>query len=370
MYRLFIITIAAIGLLTGNMLFGSAIAAEKQTTTKIDINKADTVALVKTADNWLLMLDSSSSMRDLYDQAEIAEMNMTGMEAMIAILREKNKSLPNLDWQAGIYSHTPGTGGLTSFVTYLPMQTYDKEKFAAAVDLLPTTPSGPTLLQGGLEGLDRVLSTLKGKTVVFIFTDGLTTPQKHLDDPITIANRIAKKHDVCFYVISSAVGPTAKAVVDAVARTTTCSRVIPFTELLHKPEWMTDALFKVSEQTAEPANDQVVGLVVNTILFDFDRAAIKPTFNDGLTELTTFMRDNPAAHLTLAGYTDNRGGEAYNMQLSRRRANAVQDFLLAKGVERDSICLSWFGSADPVAKNMDNTGRSSNRRVTGIITGL
>jgi OOP family OmpA-OmpF porin len=363
--RIAVITvIALLTAICSVMTVGAAeliVKKEKVTT------KTTEVVLVKTADNFIIMYDSSSSMADKY-----ADTGMIKIDTELEILHEKNQTLPNLKWQAGIFTHTPGTGATKSFATYLPMQTYNKAKFAAAIKALPAKSAGPTLLAGGLDGLDQILADLKGKTVIFLFTDGQFTKQKQFTSPITVANMLSKKYNVCFYVISSATGDTAKAVVDAVAKITPCSKVIPFYQLLHHPEWLTDALFKVTERVTKQTStvDKIVGVAVNNILFDFDKAVIKPDFYTELGELSVLMQEKPEVHLTLAGYTDIKGSKEYNMTLSQRRANAVRDYLMKNGIERNRITLSWFGSDNPEKSNADEEGRRRNRRVTSVITGM
>ncbi len=358
---------AAISIMAGVFIAGTVSAAEVIVKQEKVTTKTTEVVLVKTADNFIIMYDSSSSMADKY-----ADTNMTEINAELEILREKTQSLPALKWQAGIYTHTPGTGALKSFGTHLPMQVFDKDVFSAAINGLPAKPAGPTLLSGGLEGLDSVLANLKGKTVIFLFTDGMYSKQKNLADPVSITNELSAKYNVCFYVISSATGESAKAVVDAVAKVTPCSQVIPFAQLLHKPEWLTDALFKVTERVTEHSDtvDKIVGVAVNNILFDFDKDTIKSEFYIELGELTILMQEKPATHLTLAGYTDSKGTQAYNMTLSQRRASAVRDYLMKHGIERNRITLSWFGADAPEESNTDEEGRSKNRRVTCVITGM
>ncbi len=367
MKRQFIAVITALGLLAAFCTAVTVTAAEIITKKENITTKTTEVVLVKTADNFIILYDSSSSMADKY-----ADTSMIEIEAELEILNEKNLTLPNLKWQAGIYSHTPGTGAIKSLVAYLPMQTYDKAKFATAIKALPARPAGPTLLSGGLDGLDQVLAGLQGKTVIFLFTDGQFTKQKQFTNPVTVANNLSKKYNVCFYVISSATGDAAKAVVDAVAKITPCSKVIPFYQLLHHPEWLTDSLFKVTERVTEQTStvDKIIGVAVNNILFDFDKDTIKPDFYTELGELSVLMQEKPQVHLTLAGYTDSKGSKEYNMTLSQRRANAVRDYLMKNGIERNRITLSWFGSDNPEQSNTDEEGRSRNRRVTSVITGM
>jgi OOP family OmpA-OmpF porin len=362
----FIRVIAVFGLTCGLAMLPAS-AAEVVLEEDVITTTATQVMLVKTADNFIIMYDSSSSMDENYGDS-----GMTEIAAELDILSQKNRTLPNLNWQGGIYSHTPGLGSLKSFATYLPMQPYDKEKFAAAIDALPAKPSGPTLLQGGLQGLGDVLDGLNGRTVVFLFTDGKSTVQKGLPAAVEIANQLSSKHDVCFAVISSATGAAEKKLLNAVAASKTCSTVIPFGQLLHRPEWMTNVLFKVVRVVVDDVDvmDRVTGFQVNDVLFDFDMSEIKPDYAGELDQLAAFMQKTPKAQIILAGFTDSTGDVVYNMALSERRANSVRDYLVEHGLDSNRIALSWFGESDPVAGNDSKEGQSKNRRVTSIVIGL
>ena len=323
------------------------------------------VVLEKIVDNFIIMYDSSASMADPYGDTSMME-----LEAAHKILIQKNQTLPELDWQAGLYSFTPGLVPLTHLQAYFPMQTYNKEKFADSIDALPVRPSGPTLLQGGLEALDEILAGLSGRTVVFLFTDGQYTDQERFDDPVTIAGRLADKHDVCFAVISSVRGTQGKAIVDAVSEISECSLVILFTDLFGKSEKMTDLLYRVREVRIDEPKEAVTAIAVNNILFDFDRYEIKTDFVVGLNKLVIFMQGNPHVRVILSGHTDSIGTYEHNQELSHRRAGAVRDYLVSGGIDSDRIALNWFGESNPVADNDYAEGRSQNRRVTAVITGV
>ena len=83
------------------------------------------------------------------------------------------------------------------------------------------------------------------------------------------------------------------------------------------------------------------------------------------------MEKNANARLVLAGYTDGVGSEGYNLELSRKRAEAVRDYLLSKfKIDKDRITLHWYGKADPAASNQTPEGRALNRRVVGILSAM
>jgi len=291
---------------------------------------------------------------------------MSKLEAAKEILKEKNKTLPDLGYNAGLYL-------LSNFKPIYAVQKYDREKVAAALDQLPAKGSGATLMVESLSKLRGVLAGLSGRTVVFLFTDGYYTPTPGMKKPVDIAKEIADKQDVCFYVISTAKGGHHKEILKALASINQCSRVVPFEYLLGRPEYMTGALYEIDVKTIETIEtiDYLAGLKVDNIQFDFNSSVIPSSFNEELNKLGDFLREHPKTYVVLSGYTDITGSKEYNLWLARRRAEKVQDYLTQySGVSIGRIITQWYGKKDPVASNRTEEGRQQNRRVESIVMGL
>ncbi len=333
------------------------------------VPKGKMVELVKTADNFIIMYDSSSSTGDRYADTEMKE-----IEAEKKILREKAATLPELDWNAGIYTFTPGWS-MGYFKPLLSMRTYDKNEFTQAIEALPDKPTGFTPLQGGLVGLGTQVGALQGKTVVFLFTDGQYSSQGGFPSPGQIAKDIAANNDVCFKVIATSEDKAQYQAIKNIASVNECSSVIPFEDLLGHPDWLTDVLFKVVETSVAaaptPKKEKVImGRTFEHVLFDFDKSEITGKGAKALLELSIFMQENPNTRVVLAGYTDSIGSQDYNLELSKRRAESARTYLSTHGlINPDRITLSWFGKDKPAASNETEAGRSQNRRVTAVITG-
>ncbi len=105
------------------------------------------------------------------------------------------------------------------------------------------------------------------------------------------------------------------------------------------------------------------------LLFDFDKAEIRPEAASLLAEVAKFLREMPGARVQVSGHTDNIGSLNYNLDLSLRRANAVKDYLVNLLPEDHPIrwTTSGFGPTLPVADNDTEAGRQRNRRVDLII---
>ncbi len=104
------------------------------------------------------------------------------------------------------------------------------------------------------------------------------------------------------------------------------------------------------------------------ILFDFDKYAVKDGIKHSLSILAKALGENKDIHIKIDGYTDFIGTEAYNLDLSVKRARAIKDFLISKGAISSNISIEGYGEQNPTASNQTAAGRSKNRRVEFIIS--
>jgi OmpA-OmpF porin, OOP family len=112
------------------------------------------------------------------------------------------------------------------------------------------------------------------------------------------------------------------------------------------------------EQISQTGHATVYG-----INFDSGKATIKPDSEPVLNELLTLLQKQPDWTLMVAGHTDNVGGDAVNVPLSRQRAQSVITWLSSKGVDSWRLVPAGFGSKKPLADNGTEDGRAKNRRV-------
>ena len=104
------------------------------------------------------------------------------------------------------------------------------------------------------------------------------------------------------------------------------------------------------------------------VLFDYDRAELKPGGMRSVQKLADFLNDNPERKVIVEGYTDSTGSAEYNQRLSERRADAVRMALVKMGVDPQRIVSQGYGKEYPVASNSDSAGRAMNRRVEVTIS--
>ena len=111
------------------------------------------------------------------------------------------------------------------------------------------------------------------------------------------------------------------------------------------------------------------GLLVTLgdVLFAFNKSELTPQAGPRLDKLASFLKQFPQRKLLVEGYTDAVGTDAYNMELSERRAEAIREALVARGVGTTRVVTKGYGKAYPVADNASVDGRAVNRRVEVVI---
>lgn len=118
----------------------------------------------------------------------------------------------------------------------------------------------------------------------------------------------------------------------------------------------------VEPTPAAPALPKVINLDADAN-FDTAKAVLKPVARDRLDHLISQAQGVQINTVTVNGYTDTVGSDAYNLDLSKRRARAVADYLKEHGLQARQFVSQGFGKSDPVDTNITAVGRSHNRRV-------
>lgn len=113
------------------------------------------------------------------------------------------------------------------------------------------------------------------------------------------------------------------------------------------------------------------GLVVNLgdVLFATAKFDLRPDARERLAKLSGIVLAHAGLNLSIEGYTDNVGSDAYNQTLSEQRASSVQAYLVSQGLDAKSITATGFGKSSPVADNSTAAGRQQNRRVEIVVSG-
>jgi outer membrane protein OmpA-like peptidoglycan-associated protein len=104
------------------------------------------------------------------------------------------------------------------------------------------------------------------------------------------------------------------------------------------------------------------------VFFEINAAQLKVASNIELDALVNYLASSPNATILIEGHTDNTGSELANINLSEKRANAIAQYLIFKGIDKNRIASKGYGSSKPIADNNTVNGRAQNRRSSFTIT--
>ena len=243
---------------------------------------------------------------------------------------------------------------------------YDKADFASALGSIEcaasTTPivDALSLNTDLLEPGDASDSANDpGQVAVIIVSDF------NWDDPEAVADslsRLRKEHPgkLCLHTVKIGQDTEHDAMIATLTGADSCDSAIAAGDAASG-----DALTNYVANTLLSKVEYETHSVSASTLFDFDKAVLKESGRQELAKLDQLIKSKGLSvkDIDLIGHTDSMGTEAYNQKLSERRAQAVYQYLVSRGIDGSIIDVMGRGELDPVASNETEAGRALNRRV-------
>ena len=127
-----------------------------------------------------------------------------------------------------------------------------------------------------------------------------------------------------------------------------------------------ELLSQLSDLKAKQTERGIV-LTIGDVLFAFDKATLSPVAFRNVDKLAVFLKKHSNRSVLIEGHTDSVGSDEYNLDLSKKRADAVENALVDKGVGKERITPKGYGKKYPVASNKTSDGRQLNRRVEVVV---
>jgi OmpA-OmpF porin, OOP family len=334
-------------------------------------------------DNFMVVLDSSSSMGDRYNGQE-------KLAIAKAVTSSMNLTLPELDFTAGMrtFGHCSAVTREPSILVY-GLTKYTTASLGSAIDGV-TCAGGTTPLGAGITGAHEDLKGASGKTALIIVSDGkdlLHNPKEAMD-----AMAADSGDRLCVYTILVGDDPKGAASLEQLTSATGCGfastadSLAPASDMANFVEKVFLSPAPIPVAAPEPFLDSdgdgvpdhldkcpgtpkgaVVDAqgcwIIGKIHFDFDKAVIKSDAIPVLSEIGDVMMKNPGLKMNINGFTDSIGSMEYNQGLSERRAQAAKDYLVKQGIDNNRFSINGFSYTMPVAPNDTEEGRRMNRRV-------
>jgi OOP family OmpA-OmpF porin len=309
-------------------------------------------------DNFIFLVDQSGSMYMHFGDPELK------MAVSKRVISGVNDMVPGTNYQAALQLFAP-------VQTVVPVGPYDRVGMSKGISSIKDdqeifgrqTPMGP-----GIMSLDPLLAKMKGNTAVILVSDGMANQGT---DPVAEARAIYSKYpNVLIHIVSVADKKDKKGVeiLTAINKLNNCSVMAEGLNLdIDKAsmEKFVNSIFCPPKK--EMPKEEV--LILRGIHFDFDKYNIKSEWKVVLDEGVQTLTKRPNIKVMIEGHTDSKGTEPYNQKLSERRAKAVFDYFVAKGISASRMKTIGYGELRPKASNTnpngsDNPeGRAINRRV-------
>ncbi len=301
-------------------------------------------------DNFLILLDTSHSMRDTYKGEQKFYLAQSAALSL-------NQTIAGMKLNGGLRTFgdlSMSAAARTKLIC--PVGPYSAATFADCIN--DTGASfGSTGLGDALAAAAGDIENVQGKTAIIIVSDGNYTGQ----NPSQAVNMLKEKYGDNVCISSITIGRAGN--LSALTRQIGCGQV-GFVNDVKTADGMADYAIKVFfEKGAPRPTPASAKIIINSVLFDFDSSVVKPEAVVVLQQAAEMLKQNANDSVVIEGYTCSLGADAYNLGLSERRAIAVKSVLVDQGIEVSRLTAKGLGEADPVADNTTNDGRERNRRV-------
>jgi OmpA-OmpF porin, OOP family len=305
-------------------------------------------------DNFIFLVDQSGSMYMFGDS-----------NLKIALSK---KTLLNINDQIPLTNYR-GANFMAALELFAPVQElyspgpYDRAAMAKGIKGIKDdhevfgrlTPMGP-----GMLSLEPVLAKMTGNTAVILVTDGMSNQ----GDPVAGARVIYSVYpNTYIHIISvaDAKDKEGREILTAINKLKNGSIMVEGVTLNADRAALEKFVREVFCTPKKEITEEV--LILRGIHFDFNKYNIKPEWRVVLDEGVATLTRRPDMKIMIEGHTDSIGTIRYNQKLSERRAKAVFDYFVAKGISASRMQTIGYGKTEPKASNATAEGRAINRRV-------
>jgi OmpA-OmpF porin, OOP family len=347
---------------------------------------------VQKVDNFVVIVDKSGTMGKPY-KGELK------LDIAKRLASRMNHTIPDLNMTGAlrIFGRTAVFDNELTKLYWGPAP-YEKGALDAGLNKIGFSV-GESPLNLALDATAQDFKSAQGDIAVIIFTDADKDVMVYDAVKKSAANLKAQYGNrICFYAVQIGVDPDGKKLLEEIVQAGQCGCYVTGDEIASS-EGMADFVKMIFLKKAPPKPapppvvvEKVVILdsdgdgvpdsldkcpgtpkgarvnkdgcwVLGDVLFDFDKSNIKPQFYHLLDEVAGVFEKNPGLKVRIEGHTDNIGTAAYNLKLSLRRADTVMQYLIKKGVAKESLSTEGFAATRPIATNETEGGRALNRRV-------
>lgn len=334
----------------------------------------DTRQYDRDVDNFLIILDASGSMSDIYN-------GEPKIETAKKIVRNMIATISGIPLNGGLRIFGKSANPFSNKTELLvKVDGFDKKNFESALDTLAWA-GGKSPVAMAIKAASGDLENTKGKIALIIVSDGIESGNASERAAELLKSTYGDK--LCIHTVLVGDDPAGKKIMDRLAQKGKCGLAQPAC-LLSRPGLMACFVARVFlKKGPDQDNDGVSDLIdqcpdtpggasvdglgcweLSGLCFKTNKADISSKHYPIIDRAVVILKQNPGLKIQIVGHADSRGPEKFNQKLSLDRALIVMDYMVKKGVGPEKLSAKGVGSNLPVAPNNTETGRAQNRRVS------
>ncbi|CAK7012024.1 MAG: Peptidoglycan-associated lipoprotein [Desulfovibrio sp.] len=306
--------------------------------------------LIPKINSFDFLVDYSGSMMMKNNSGGLVSKTTTKMQLAKEALYRVNQQIPALGYSGSMHTFAP-------LSEVLQLATYNEASMKEAIDTLKPELGiygRQTTMGDGIAALTDEYNRMSRKTGIIMVTDGNSN---YGSDPVAQVTALYQSNpDICVHVISLADTPEGKATINAISKMRSCSVVVEAADLVRDDQVVAQFVKDVFYDTVGGAR-----IDLRSVQFGFDSDVITEDSAVILDEVARMLKNSPR-NVEISGHTCSIGAAEYNQVLSQRRANAVKNYLVKKGISASSITATGYGESAPRYDNSTDQGRRLNRR--------
>jgi len=229
-----------------------------------------------------------------------------------------------------------------------------------------------TPLATAIHMLSSEMEGKQGNGALLVFSDGIVKSDSAV---MHACETMQKAHhgNLCIYTVQIGDNAAGGKLLQAMSASTGCGEMWGGSGLHSEPaidQMVRTIFFGLRPQAAAapapaPAERREITLL-GDVLFDFDKDILKPEGKLEVNKVIALLNEFPDRTIEIAGHTCDLGSDAYNMDLSQRRADSVREYSISQGIQADRISTRAYGETTPAVPNTGEENRKLNRRITFI----
>lgn len=307
-------------------------------------------------DNLVFVLDASSSMAESYNGVDKFTIGRN-------VVANFNATMPDLPFKTALrsFGHSDAFSDKTTVLTY---RLHDYSRSGISEALAKIIPAGgPSPMENAFRAVSEDLKEAQGTIAMLVVSDG-----KDMDKgPLEAARELKAQYGerLCIYTVLVGDDIPGRRLLSAITQVTGCGNPLAADALASGSD-MADFVETVLLKKAEgglPPLSKAGTWVFKDIKFESDKDVLMASSHPALVEMVKLLKAHPEMSVEIQGHTDSTASAAHNLDLSKRRAHSVMQYLKNKGIAASRMTAKGYGETRPIDTNDTVKGRSNNRRV-------